>query len=88
MAILDSFHFSTAGSVPITQNDDMEVDEEGNKKEGKDGPGSSAEECHCLPQHIQTTIVKTILPSLESCLTKEVRDCHMHVMYTSIYIED
>ena len=78
MAILDSFHFKVSEhSVSVCQ-EDQEIEGEGEEMEDERAEGavedlkeSSNNDCG-LPQRIHSTILHTILPGLESCLTKEV----------------
>ena len=69
VAILDSFHFKVTeehqdSDPPAEQQEEGENDED--EKMEDESTASS------LPQRIHSTILNTILPGLESCLTKEV----------------
>ena len=69
VAILDSFHFKVTeehqdSELPAEQQEEEENDED-QKTENETSASS-------LPQRIHSTILNTILPGLESCLTKEV----------------
>ena len=69
VAILDSFHFKVTeehqDSEPPAEQQEEEKNDEDEKMEDETSASS-------LPQRIHSTILNTILPGLESCLTKEV----------------
>ena len=69
VAILDSFHFKVTeehqDSEPPAEQQEEEENDEDEKTENETSASS-------LPQRIHSTILNTILPGLESCLTKEV----------------
>ena len=65
MAILDSFHFKVTEEQP----DSEPAKQEGEEEMEQDEMGETATS---LPQRIHSSILNTILPGLESCLTKEV----------------
>ena len=69
VAILDSFHFKVTeehqDSEPLAEQQEEEENDEDEKTENETSASS-------LPQRIHSTILNTILPGLESCLTKEV----------------
>ena len=68
VGILDSFHFKVTDehqdSEPPAEQIENEEDED-EKMEDETAASS-------LPQRIHSTILNTILPGLESCLTKDV----------------
>ena len=69
VAILDSFHFKVT-----EEHQDSEPPAEQQEEEENDEDEKMVDEtlASSLPQRIHSTILNTILPGLESCLTKEV----------------